>query len=88
MKLMILVLVLLLTGCMTPPRTTVQTVQVAVPTPCKAERPSRPIMPTDALPPNLPRERLAFELLKAAKAEIIVRQAYEDRLLAALNSCL
>lgn len=86
-KLSILLFAMLLTGCGTM-QTSVQTVKVAVPVPCDAEVPSRPIMPTDAVPLDLPRDRFAFELGRAALAEIEVRQGYEDRLLAALKSCL
>lgn len=70
----------MLTAC----GTTVQTVKVAVPVPCLATEPARPVMPTDLLLPGVSLDRF----VQAAIAEIERREGYEGRLVAALQSCI
>jgi len=75
--------VLNLIGCGTVPRVEVQTVKVPVPVECREPVPDRPSMPTEALADDAD----AFELLRAALAEIDRREGYEVRLLVALVAC-
>lgn len=76
------VLALLLGGCgaTMPP----QVVKVAVPVPCQAEVPDRPVMPTEALKP----EAKLDAFVQSAAAEIERREGYEGRLRAALEGCI
>lgn len=76
------VLALFLTACATS--TSVQTVKVAVPIPCQAEIPPRPVMPTEALKAGVDLDRF----VQAAAAEIERREGYEGKLLAALEGCV
>jgi hypothetical protein len=76
------VLACLLTACGTT--ATVQVVKVVVPVPCQAEKPGRPIMPTEQLKPGAPLDAI----VQAATAEIERRQGYEDKLEAALDGCI
>lgn len=70
----------MLTAC----GTTVQTVKVAVPVPCLATEPARPVMPTDMLLPGASLD----SFMQAAIAEIERREGYELKLVAALQSCI
>lgn len=79
---LIAVICLFLSGCDTLPRVT--PVNVAVPIKCKATVPVRPIMPTEILA----RTANSFEIARAALAEIDIRDAYEDKLVFELKSCL
>lgn len=82
MKSMLLVLAVLLTGCATT-KPDVVTVKVAVPVACQIAEPERPAMPTDELPLDAKPDVQARYL----RAEIDVREAYEDRLVTALRGC-
>lgn len=82
MKTAIAALCVLLAGCQTMPQTV--EVKVAVPVKCQAQVPVEPVMPTD----TLPSQASDFEIARAALAEIDIRDAYEDLLVAALKSCL
>ena len=57
--------------------------KVPVPVECREPEPARPVMPTETLEPGA----LPFVLLRAALAEIDRREAYEDKLRAALAVC-
>lgn len=87
MKAALLVICLATAGCTTT-RTISVPVNVPIPVKCKAEEPTRPAMPTENVSPDLPDDKLVFEYSKAAAAEILLREAYEVRLLAELKSCL
>lgn len=78
---LLLAAVLALTGCGTVER--VVEVPVAVPVACKAEMPERPTMPTDTLELDAPVDRQA----RFMRAEIEMRDGYEGKLVAALESC-
>lgn len=78
--LMVLILALLLSGCKT---TEYVQVKVPVPVECREPEPARPVMPTETLEPGA----LPFVLLRAALAEIDRREAYEDKLRAAIAVC-
>lgn len=56
---------------------------VPVPTPCVEPVPERPSMPTESLRPGAD----LFVFATHAQAEIEVREAYEVRLLKALQAC-
>lgn len=62
----------------------VQTVRVAVPVECDAKEPARPVMPTEHLPPLVPLD----PFVRAAQAEIGLREAYEQQLRVALRTCI
>lgn len=83
-RLAVLLALASLAGCAAPP--SVQNVKVAVPVACKAEMPTRPAMPTDSVTIEPPKTFL-FRFTRAAAAEIELREAYEQRLAAALKSC-
>lgn len=74
-------ILLALAGCTTAPDAI--EVRVPVPIPCKEPVPERPTMATDALRPGAD----LFTFATHAQAEIEVREAYEVRLLRALNAC-
>ncbi|MCZ4315181.1 hypothetical protein O4H66_17375 [Comamonadaceae bacterium G21597-S1] len=78
-----LVLLVLLPGCATTPAQ-LQPVHVAVPVPCQAVVPDRPVMPTESLQLGV----TLFGFVTAAQAEIERREGYEQRLLAALLGCV
>ncbi|WP_295855903.1 hypothetical protein [uncultured Xylophilus sp.] len=69
----------LLAGC----GATLQRFNVPVPVPCDTTEPARPVMATESLSTGTP----AFEVTRAALAEIDRREAYEGELRAALASC-
>lgn len=71
---------LVLAGCATPPRETVHHIPVA----CIDAVPARPDMPTEALRRPVPVDAL----LRAALAEIDLREAHELELRALLTGCL
>lgn len=72
----------LLAGCgSTPPR--MVTVKVPVPVECREPVPERPAMPTDSLTRADPLDTK----VKAALAEIELREGYEIKLVAALVAC-
>ncbi len=73
----------LLTGCLATLGGT-QVVKVAVPVPCEAQEPARPAMPTERLRVGVGVE--AF--VKAAQAELDLREAYELQLRLALQLCI
>lgn len=62
---------------------TLQTVKVAVPVPCQVTEPQRPVMPTEHLPPRVKLD----PFVRAAQAEIGLREGYEGELRAALQAC-
>lgn len=78
----LLLLAVLLSACTAAPQ--VQTVRVAVPIQCQAMVPDRPAMPTDALQPGV----TLFGFVATAQAEIERREGYEEKLRAALASCV
>jgi hypothetical protein len=61
----------------------IQTVKVPVPVECRAESPTRPAMPTEALSPGVDPDRFTA----SAMAEIELREGYEGELRAALEAC-
>lgn len=71
---------LLLTGCGTMGSTVTR---VPVPVACLEPVPERPLMPTETLKPGVD----PFVFTKTAQAEIEIREAYEVRLLTALQAC-
>lgn len=77
--------VMALTACATAPPS-IQTVKVMVPVRCKAETPTKPAWPTDAVAVE-PRKTFGFRFSRAAMAEIELRDGYERRLEDALKSC-
>lgn len=70
----------LLAGCTTLPGTVTR---VPVPVACAEPEPERPLMPTDTLAPGAD----PFTFVIFAQAEIVLRDAYEGRLLTALRAC-
>lgn len=76
----------LVTGCKTAP--TVVTVEVPVSIPCQAEMPARPIMALESIALDLADPMLAHTWTRAAMADLRVREAYEKRLVAELQSCM
>lgn len=62
----------------------VVTVKVPVPMPCAEAEPERPPMPTDALRGT---QASLYDVVQAAHGEIVIREAYEGRLRAALSGC-
>lgn len=85
-KLLILAIVLL-AGCATttPPgiNTVIQTVEIPVAVPCKAEVPVKPEFNFDKSTP----EQDIFDKTKASLADRKLHLGYETELLAALKSC-
>lgn len=77
----LLLALLALAGCSVRPA--LQPVKVAVPVECRASTPARPAMPTEALPPA----PVLDAFVRAAAAEIELREGYEDQLRTALASC-
>lgn len=77
-----LLMAAMLSACTTTPQ--MQTVRVAVPIQCQAVVPDRPVMPTEALQPGVK----LFGFVTAAEAEIERREGYEEKLRAALASCV
>lgn len=76
---------LLVAGCATQePTVTYRTVNIAVPVECQEEMPIRPDMPTKGLKPG---EQL-FVVMRAALAEISIREGYEAQLRGALANCI
>lgn len=57
--------------------------RVAVPVPCRVAVPQRPVMPTEALAPDVALD----DFVAAAAAEIERREGYEVQLRAALAAC-
>lgn len=74
-------ILLALAGCSTVPDAV--EVRVPVPIPCQEPVPERPTMATESLRPGVD----LFSFATHAQAEIEVREAYETRLLRALNAC-
>lgn len=70
----------LLAGCATRPGSVTR---VPVPVACAEPVPERPPMPTETLAPGVD----VFRFTTHAQAEIEVREAYEMRLLTALQAC-
>lgn len=70
----------LLAGCTTLPGTVTR---VPVPVACAEPEPERPLMPTETLTPGVD----PFTFVIFAQAEIVLRDAYEGRLLTALRAC-
>ena len=83
MKLVLLALVAALTGCATT-RPEIVEVKVAVPMPCQIAEPERPSMPTESLSLDAPVD----VMLRHFRAEVSVREGYEDKLVTALRGCL
>lgn len=73
--------VLLLAGCDTLTR--LREVKVAVPVACQIAEPERPSMPTEDLDAEAPVDVQARYL----RAEIELRDGYEDKLVTALRGC-
>ena len=84
MKAAIVILGLALAGCNTVPRVADRVVQVAVPVQCAAEKPQRPVMPTEVLAADAD----DFTVVRAHLAEVEIREGYEGMLVAALDQCL
>lgn len=57
--------------------------RVPVPVACLEPVPERPVMPTDTLRPGVD----TFVFVISTQAEILLREAYEIRLLTALQAC-
>lgn len=77
----VLVLLAALAGCGAPGQ--LQPVHVPVPVECRAQEPGRPAMPTESL-----RQGDTVDAkVKAALAEIELREDYELQLVAALRGC-
>lgn len=85
-KVILVFVCMLLGGCAS--MSGVTQVKVAIPVKCKAEVPTKPAWPLDAVDPALPDDQFAFAFMRGAAAEIELREGYEGRLLAALQSCL
>lgn len=77
-------LVLCLAGCASEPVVVDRVVKTAIPVKCDADKPVRPVMPTEVLAA----EANEYEVVRAALAEIDVREGYEGLLVAALDQCL
>lgn len=84
MKAAIVILGLALAGCATEPRVVDRVVHVGVPVQCKAEKPQRPVMPTEVLAADAD----DFTVVRAHLAEVEIREGYEGLLVAALDQCL
>lgn len=75
---------LALAGCMTaPPQVRTVQVKVAVPVPCRAEEPARPVYDTETVAPDAPIDVQS----RAMRAEIERRAGYESQLRAAFRAC-
>ncbi|MEG1202946.1 MAG: hypothetical protein RSD57_19560 [Comamonas sp.] len=83
MRAALLLLVLALAGYAVTPTVEVQKINIAVPVESRGPIPERPTMPTEQLAPGAD----AFQLLRAALAEIDRREGYEIQLRAALANC-
>lgn len=70
-----------LTGCAAPGAGF--EVKVPVPIKCQEPEPDRPAMPTDVLAPGVTLDLF----VKAAQAEIEIRDGYEQQLQTALRNC-
>lgn len=84
MKAAVLLIALALTGCASEPVVVDRVVNQSIPVKCKAVKPVRPVMPTEVLAA----EANEYEVVRAALAEIDVREGYEGLLVAALDQCL
>lgn len=79
MRILILGMLVLLTGCgIAPPPVEIQRVNVAVPVECKEPTPPGPVMPTEALRPGADVDQFA----QSTTAEIERREGYEIQLAA------
>lgn len=83
MRILILGMLILLSGCSTAPLLEIQRVNVAVPVACQEPTPARPVMPTEALRPGATLD----QFVQASTAEIERREGYEVQLVAALAIC-
>lgn len=70
-------------GCATQPQIQVQTVQVPMPVECQEPMPLRPVMPTE----ELGKDVNVAEWIRAAMAELLRRESYEERLRTSLDNC-
>lgn len=59
-------------------------VKMAVGVECKAQKPERPVFATEALRPKTPVD----VYVRAARAERLQRDGYEEKLIAALDECI
>lgn len=82
MKILILTLLLLMSGCATLPSPPVE-VKVLVPVPCEIKLIDKPVMPLDSVQVS---DDL-FTKVKAALSEIETRKGYELKLETAVKSC-
>jgi starvation-inducible outer membrane lipoprotein len=73
--------VMLLAGCASEPKAVPG--RAAIPIECREPMPERPVMPTEHLTPDVTLDGY----VAAAEAEIHRREAYEDQLRTALDSC-
>lgn len=69
-----------------PARVELQTVKVPLPVACRQDVPVRPIMPTETLHAR-PAPVDVDQFTQAAQAELLKREGYEIKLLAALTAC-
>lgn len=69
------------TGCTTT--STGYAVKAPIPVTCQEPEPSRPVMPTEGLAPGVSLDLF----VKAAQAEIEIREGYEGQLRTALANC-
>lgn len=81
--LMLVAAVGMMAGCATPGSELVE-IRVPVPIECRAAKPARPAMPTDALQPA----DSLYRKVTAALAELELREGYELELVAALDACM
>ncbi|WP_295850297.1 hypothetical protein [uncultured Xylophilus sp.] len=79
--LIVVVLAVLLAGCAAGAP---QRVNVPVPVECRVQTPARPAMPLDALPASYSVD----VWIAHAIAETVIRESYENELIAALRVCL
>lgn len=84
MKRVLLATVVVLAGCATETRYVDRVVNNSIPVKCEAEKPVRPVMPTEVLA----QDANEFEVVRAALAEIDIRDGYEGLLVAALDQCM
>ena len=78
---LVVILLFLLTGCAHQER--LVEVKIMVPVACKEEKPERPVMHTEGLAVGTPVDVQARHM----RAEIDRREAYEIKLVAALDNC-
>lgn len=71
-----------LTACAAVPGT--RQVKVSVPIECRVQTPARPAWPTEALRPGVDVD----SWVRAAQAELLLREGYESQLEAALAACV